>query len=172
VPDLRYHQAAVACTHGDGAAGMRALYPAVAYDPLESDRRGRRSVRQGGMVLMPALQVEGAGAGAGGGAGAGQCPGGASGGAGNSSNPQSSDTTRKPVVIEKAHIIRLASQYTPCAGCSAAVKALLKKPIHELRLLSAVMYEDESNNALRYGKRSFSSNAVDIFLSCNSDPVL
>jgi len=66
-----------------------------------------------------------------------------------SSNPQSSDTLRKPVVVDKALIIRLASQYTPCAGCAAAVKALLKKPIQELRLLNAVMYEDETQGALR-----------------------
>lgn len=56
---------------------------------------------------------------------------------------------QQPIVVDKAHVIRLASQYTPCAGCSAAVKALLKRPIHELRLLNAVMTDDESNNTLR-----------------------
>lgn len=47
-----------------------------------------------------------------------------------------------PVVkIERAEIIRMASQYTPCAGCSAAVKGLLQRPIEELRLVNAVMEE-------------------------------
>lgn len=56
---------------------------------------------------------------------------------------------QSPILVEKSQIIRLASQYTPCAGCSAAVKALLKRPIHELRLLNAVMTDDETNTALR-----------------------
>lgn len=46
-----------------------------------------------------------------------------------------------PVVIEHSEIIRLASQYTPCAGCSAAVKGLLQRPIEELRLVNAVVEE-------------------------------
>ncbi|CAM9506444.1 unnamed protein product [Phaeothamnion confervicola] len=46
-----------------------------------------------------------------------------------------------PVLIEKTHIIRLASQYTPCAGCCATVKGLLERPITELRLLNAVVEE-------------------------------
>ena len=46
-----------------------------------------------------------------------------------------------PVVIERSEIIRLASQYTPCAGCSAAVKGLLQRPIQELRLVNAVVEE-------------------------------
>lgn len=49
--------------------------------------------------------------------------------------------TPAPVVVERAEIIRLASQYTPCAGCSAAVKGLLQRPIEELRLVNAVMEE-------------------------------
>ncbi|GAB5030588.1 Hypothetical protein NocV09_00302540 [Nannochloropsis oceanica] len=44
--------------------------------------------------------------------------------------------------------MRLASQYTACTGCSAAVKALLARPLHELRLLNAVMADDPSQNAL------------------------
>lgn len=47
----------------------------------------------------------------------------------------------EPVVVERADIIRLASQYTSCAGCSAAVKGLLQRPIEELRLVNAVMEE-------------------------------
>lgn len=45
------------------------------------------------------------------------------------------------IVIERSEIIRLASQYTPCAGCSAAVKGLLQWPIEELRLVNAVVEE-------------------------------
>lgn len=47
----------------------------------------------------------------------------------------------EPVVIERSEVIRLASQYTSCAGCSAAVKGLLQRPIEELRLVNAVVEE-------------------------------
>lgn len=46
-----------------------------------------------------------------------------------------------PVVIERSEIIRLASLYTRCAGCSAAVKGLLQRPIQDLRLVNAVVEE-------------------------------
>lgn len=48
-----------------------------------------------------------------------------------------------PVVIERSEVIRLASQYTSCAGCSAAVKGLLQRPIEELRLVNAVVEESD-----------------------------
>ncbi len=57
--------------------------------------------------------------------------------------------TRRPIVVDKAHITRMAAQYTPCAGCSAAVKALLKRPLAELRLLNAVMADNPAQNCLR-----------------------
>ncbi|CAM9294349.1 unnamed protein product [Chrysoparadoxa australica] len=45
---------------------------------------------------------------------------------------------------------QLATQYTPCAGCSAAVKSLLEKPINTLRLLNAVMedVDDEGGKCI------------------------
>lgn len=66
------------------------------------------------------------------------------GGASGTAAPFSSPCRARPpppVVIERSEIIRLASQYTPCAGCSAAVKGLLQRPIVELRLMNAVMKE-------------------------------
>lgn len=62
-------------------------------------------------------------------------------GSGVLSSPCSSPCRSAPVVIERSEIIRLASQYTPCAGCSAAVKGLLQRPIEELRLVNAVVEE-------------------------------
>lgn len=50
----------------------------------------------------------------------------------------------EPVVIERSEVIRLASQYTSCAGCSAAVKGLLQRPIEELRLVNAVVEESDA----------------------------
>lgn len=55
--------------------------------------------------------------------------------------PPSFPSRPAPVVIERAEIARLASQYTPCAGCSAAVKGLLQRPIEQLRLVNAVVEE-------------------------------
>lgn len=53
------------------------------------------------------------------------------------------------MVVDKAQVIRLAGQYTPCAGCSAAVKLLLQRPIADNRLLNAVMADDPEGNCLR-----------------------
>ena len=86
---------------------------------------------------------------AGGGQGGGETSPGSPKGSRNDDKCHQGNSPRRPIVIDKALVIRLASQYTPCAGCSAAVKALLKRPIHELRLLNAVMCDDEVNNALR-----------------------
>lgn len=52
------------------------------------------------------------------------------------------------MVVDKAQVIRLAGQYTPCAGCGSAVKALLARP-GDVRLLSAVMADDPEGNCLR-----------------------
>eukprot|EP00903_Cladosiphon_okamuranus_P019575 g18003.t1 len=46
-----------------------------------------------------------------------------------------------PIVIQRSEIINMAQAYTSCAGCSAAVKGLLQRPIEELRLVNAVVEE-------------------------------
>lgn len=48
-----------------------------------------------------------------------------------------------PVVIQRSEIINMALAYTSCAGCSAAVKGLLQRPIEELRLVNAVVEESD-----------------------------
>jgi hypothetical protein len=51
-------------------------------------------------------------------------------------------------VVHKEELIKLAGQYSTCAGCSAAVKGLLSKPVFELRLLNAVMDEGQETDCL------------------------
>lgn len=66
---------------------------------------------------------------------------------------QSAANKPSAVTIERSEIIRLASQYTPCAGCSVAVKGLLQRPIEELRLVNAVMEESEEPGKKGSGDR-------------------
>ncbi|CAN0559334.1 unnamed protein product, partial [Ectocarpus sp. 12 AP-2014] len=47
------------------------------------------------------------------------------------------------VMIERSEIVNMALAYTSCAGCSAAVKGLLQRPMEELRLVNAVVEEYE-----------------------------
>ncbi|CAM9552293.1 unnamed protein product [Choristocarpus tenellus] len=45
------------------------------------------------------------------------------------------------ITLEKSNLVKLASRHTSCAGCIAAVKRLLAKPLSELRMLSALTEE-------------------------------
>lgn len=65
----------------------------------------------------------------------------------NGENPQTGQGDA--ICVSKEVISRLAAQYTTCAGCSAAVKALLSRPLAEVRLVNAVMEEDPQGRVLR-----------------------
>ncbi|KAG5177470.1 hypothetical protein JKP88DRAFT_347013 [Tribonema minus] len=55
----------------------------------------------------------------------------------------------EPIVVAKKHIVQMAAQHTSCAGCVAAVKALITQPLSNLRMLAAIMDDDGSNLVLK-----------------------
>lgn len=74
-----------------------------------------------------------------------------------------------PVVIERSEIINMALAYTSCAGCSAAVKGLLQRPIEELRLVNAVVEESNGGGSGGGGGGGKGCGKGDVRLLGNGD---